>query len=1068
MRLKFTVLVGCLIFFAVSGFARQGFTENKGQWPSQFDFRWKGQGSFLYIAEQELHWALYDQAELNKLHEHATGAVAQAKASADKALNAQGVRVSFIGARSAAWAGHQASAVHYNYLLAEAAATDVQRYQLIVAEDVYEGIDLHFFQKEALKYEWHVAAGAVAENIKWRYSGQNSLEVTEGIVRVETELGQIIEQPPVSYQLVAGDTVFIETEYVLEKGELSFAFPQGYNKALPLVIDPVLIFSSYSGGESDNWGATATYDSEGHLYAGGISFGQEFPVTTGAFQVNFSALFDVSILKFAPDGTTLQYGTFIGGTGVESVTSLIVNSQNELVLLGTTSSSDFPVSAQAYQQSFAGGDTVNVVSLDYDAGSDLFIAKLSENGSTLTGSTYLGGSRNEGVLVFPTGLAGSFNLVMNYGDELRGEVVVDAQDNIYIASFTNSADFPVSANAWKRQLNSSGGGSATDGLVARFSPDLQQLNWASFVGGGSHDAAYGLRVNNQQQVWATGITMSNNLLDASINTAPFHGGITDGFIVQISADGTQALAGEYLGTEQRDGAFLVGLDSAEQPVIYGQSLGSYPVTAGTYSNDGGKMFVHKLNATADATLFSTVLGSEASQPDISPTAFLVNTCGYIYLAGWGGRIKRTVGNMAGLPVTAEAIQPTTDGSDFYIAILNTDASELLYGTFYGGTAIRGEHVDGGTSRFSPDGVIYHTVCSCITADNDNPFPTTPGAFSEEHRSSNCNMAAFKIDLEVLEASFEASTAGGCVPQTVSFTNSSSGAFRFTWEVNGVVQSNEASFTTTFNEAGEYEVKLTAINPTLCDPVAVQIQTITVSAPTDRTIAASPEVICTPGSSTELTATGGVLYEWEAADGLTNLSGATVTATPSEPTTYTVTITDANGCISTEQIAVTVLEEPVNAAFSFTKSGNCGEGPTLNLINESTGADTYFWELSTGQNFTTENPQISFDQQQREVNIRLVAAANGCTSVTEQTIIVRPVGPPNLFTPNGDGKNDFLTIGTEVNNFELVIFNRWGDKVYQERSYQNDWDGDNLPAGAYYYILYSPDRSWCKGYVNISR
>src|SRR5690606_674667 len=140
-------------------------------------------------------------------------------------------------------------------------------------------------------------------------------------------------------------------------------------------------------------------------------------------------------------------------------------------------------------------------------------------------------------------------------------------------------------------------------------------------------------------------------------------------------------------------------------------------------NAGSGQFIHALDSTLSKTIFSTVIGSRRGTPDISPTALLVNECGNIYLAGWGGAVNvRTNHNVSsntnGLPVTSDALRRTTNGNNFCTAILGAGAESLLYATYFGNTTptdpndIRGDHVDGGTSRFDENGVIYHATCAC--------------------------------------------------------------------------------------------------------------------------------------------------------------------------------------------------------------------------------------------------------------------------------------------------------------------------------------------------------------------
>lgn len=194
-----------------------------------------------------------------------------------------------------------------------------------------------------------------------------------------------------------------------------------YDPTLTLVIDPTVVFSSYSGSTADNWGYTATYDSHGNLYGGGIGDDIGYPVSLGAYQVDFSGIWDVTISKFDASGSFLHYATYLGGSNVDVPHSLYVNDNDELYIFGTTGSSDFPVTANAYDTTFNGGSNISIPAGSFSNGSDIFIAKLSADGTQLPASTFIGGSGNDGVNTAASGLR------KNYADEHRGEIIVDAE-----------------------------------------------------------------------------------------------------------------------------------------------------------------------------------------------------------------------------------------------------------------------------------------------------------------------------------------------------------------------------------------------------------------------------------------------------------------------------------------------------------------------------------------------------------------------------------------------------------------------------------------------------------------
>ncbi|WP_460504172.1 SBBP repeat-containing protein, partial [Hymenobacter agri] len=272
----------------------------------------------------------------------------------------------------------------------------------------------------------------------------------------------------------------VACRYVLAEGSTVRFALGAYDHARALTIDPVVVFASYSGSAANNWGFTATYDPAGNLYTGGIAFDIGYPTTAGAFQTTFKALVDIAIIKFNTNvsGPAARvWATYLGGNDADFPTSLVVNSQGELLVLGTSGSDDFPVTAAAAQRRFASGVAADPFGFGapYDApnGTDLVITRLNATGTALRGSTYLGGSGNEGLLPLAFNTSASSptpQLAHNYGDPFRGDILVDAADNVYVASHTTSANFPVAAG-----LGGAYRGGTSDGVVVKLAPALDAV-----------------------------------------------------------------------------------------------------------------------------------------------------------------------------------------------------------------------------------------------------------------------------------------------------------------------------------------------------------------------------------------------------------------------------------------------------------------------------------------------------------------------------------------------------------------------------------------------------------------
>ena len=214
------------------------------------------------------------------------------------------------------------------------------------------------------------------------------------------------------------------------------------------------MFSTYSGSFANNFGYTATFDSDGFLFAGGSVFSAGYPTTVGAYDISYgggtfngSAHIDIGITKYDTSGTFRIYSTYLGGNNSELPHSLIVNSNDELFIYGTTGSSNFPTSLNAYDNTFNGGTLANLqngLGFQYNNGTDIFVTRLSNDGSSLLASTFVGGSGNDGLNFTSTN-----TLRYNYADEVRGEIQIDDYDNVYVISSTLSTNFPTTAGVFQ-------------------------------------------------------------------------------------------------------------------------------------------------------------------------------------------------------------------------------------------------------------------------------------------------------------------------------------------------------------------------------------------------------------------------------------------------------------------------------------------------------------------------------------------------------------------------------------------------------------------------------------------
>lgn len=908
------------------------FIENKGQWDAPFHFKANLPGGVLFAEKDGFTYSFYNSNEY-RFHDF------------DKqgtTLKLHSFKINFLNSNTFSTIRKgDAYPSYYNYFIGNHKdhwKSNVKAYKGLTYYELYEGIDLELYaQGEFLKYDIVVKPEGNLNNVKLSYKGVNKLTIDKsGNLHIQTSVNEIVEQRPYTYQIKRGKKVEIPCQFVLENETISFKILGNYNRKADLIIDPILIFASYSGSSADNFGMTATYGYDGSLFAGGTTFDIGYPTTLGAIDSTFNGtvtqgVTDIVISRYDSTGINLIYSTYIGGAFAETVHSIVANTQNELYLYGATSSLDFPTSNNAYDTSFNGGSFISFPQngTTFNNGSDIYVAKINALGTELLGSTYIGGSGNDGINYTVTQTYDT--LMKNYGDQYRGEIILDRFDNCYITSSTKSANFPT-VNGFDDQLDGH-----QDAIVMKLTKDLDDLQWSSYLGGDNADAGFSLKVDTNHFVYVSGGTNSTNFPQTagSIHNA-YQGGASDGYLTKIDSNGSTIIASTFIGTNAYDQCYFIEIDRFGSIYTIGQTEGSFPVFNANYSNPISGQFIAKYNNNLTSTIYTTVFGNGNNTINFSPSAFLVDRCQNVYVSGWGGNILGTGAPLLNMPVSNGAFQEMAgDGYNFYLFVLERDAESLLYGTYFGGNLSQ-EHVDGGTSRFDKDGIVYQSVCAGCGGNDD--FPTTNGVWSTTNNSTNCNNGVFKFDFEIVpQANFTVDNQQGCLPLTVNFNNTSRNISRFLWDFgNNDTTSQILNPTRIYDSVGVFQVTL-LITDSICDVTDTAYQTITVSAPNDAsTIWADRDTII-KGSGTFLHVTpdSGFTFLWDGNVPETFNRSASPYVTPEKTTTYTVEITnEATGCSYSKTITVYVVEincaEPdIFLPNAFTPNGD-GENDLLLL------------------------------------------------------------------------------------------------------------------------------------------
>ncbi|MCP9761469.1 DUF7948 domain-containing protein [Lacihabitans soyangensis] len=962
------------------------FIKNQGQWPSEVLYRTSIPSGQLWITRNGLVYQLYEAENSPHFSSDRQGR---------KSFSTQNISLEF---KNICQFSKKEKAVDqtFNFFIGQNKdewKSNVPAFEEILLENVFDGIDFRMYSADqSLKYEYIVKPGADASQIKFKYEGANETLIQKNELILKTNFGLIKEFQPFTYQSTNNQKKPIKSSFKMTDDYISFQLAE-YNHNQELIIDPELVFSTYTGSLSDNWSHTATYDSKGNTYAAGTVFGVNFPVSINAYQpksggtttpTDVGYRTDVVIVKYSDDGSKILYSTFLGGNESEVPHSLIVNSKDELVVFGTTSSSNFPTTSVSFDQTFNGGTFLNgppiTTNIAFYSGTDIFVSVLSVNGDRLLGSTYIGGSENDGIHDFRA------LEIQNYGDEFRGEVYVDAADNIYVASVSTSANFPIAGTTQTKK-------STYDAVVFKLNNYCNQLLFSTFIGGNNYDAAYGIRVDKSNNIYVCGVTLSKDFPITSQGFRKTFGGDTEGFIIKI--ENNRLTASTFIGTSKGDLAHLIDLDLERNVYTLGSTLGEYPVTSGLYQNAKSGQFVQVLSNNLSSSKFSSIFGTGRSfgTVDLVPTAFMVSDCGNIYVSGWGGRVNSENGynknsTTKGLPITENAFKKSTSGSNYYFAIFEKGFKSLLYATYFGSTPPsnadeeRGDHLDGGTCRFDKNGTIYHSACVC-KAFGFVEFPLKNAA-EPNHRNGNCNMAAFKFNLDALNAKFDLKDGSKvnpteiCAPTKLDFDNNSVGGETFEWYVNNAKVSTAENINYTFTDSGQYKIKLVAYNKVTCKAVDSTFRTLKVKS---FNHSVSNDTTVCPGAQVFMNASGGKTYKWSPSQFFPNSSKDSVSTKVQNTQIFTVEISNQE-CSIKKDIKVTV--ENTKTDFGATNNSTICKGNKISL-NASGLADKFVW---SGEGIS-DSTKASITINPKKTSTYIVKAfySDGCNPQKAVTVTV---------------------------------------------------------------------------------
>lgn len=655
---------------------------NVGQWPTPERFRMQVAGMQLFLQADGWSFWLHDSPPASATAGSAPNrdpmralAVAEARAVA--------LRMSFVGGAAAAMTPEQPLAGATNYLQGqETHATDVTGYRSVLYHSMYLGIDVRVREAAGrCEYDLLLAPGADLARVRVQVQGAQQLSIdADGALVMHTALGDVRQPRPTTWMVAAdGSHRPLACDYRLLAADSFGLVAPDRDPALPLVVDPPLLYSTYVGGSGLEEPWQAVEGASGRIYICGSTTSFNFPTTAGVVHSaqlsttdGFVACFDPSL----PPGSQLVFATYIGGTADDVAFGIAVTAGGQIAITGRTASGNLPVTAGAFQSIKAAGD-------------DGFVGLLAANATAWLGLSYFGGS--------------SF-------DEATS-VALTPNGDLLVTGTTQSTNLPTTGNAFDASHN--GGAIGYDGFVARFDAAVSAQLYGTFVGGSGDEWMFGWDVDAGGVLTLVSGTSSVNMPVTPGAFDPTHSG---GGVSWVSAEAwvarldpslppaQQLRYATFFGGNGNDWPYIARSLPSGEIVLSGTTTSTnLPTSPGAYQNtfrggasasNGtiGDAFVARLDPNqvgAAALAMGTYFGGTGSDQGLD---FAVDTNGDITLVGW-----TQLG--ANLPTTPDAMRRTYSGNDGYIARLSGNGRQLLYSSLFGGGGNDGawfvlRHADG--------------------------------------------------------------------------------------------------------------------------------------------------------------------------------------------------------------------------------------------------------------------------------------------------------------------------------------------------------------------------------------
>ncbi len=543
---------------------------------------------------------------------------------------------------------HQPTSHKNNYFIGNDPSgwvTDVPSYLEITYQSVYDGIDLKYYGTPYyMEYDFEVSPGGDPSQIQVHFDGITDMFLaSNGDLIIKTELGQIRENKPVAFQQNGEEEISIEGTFVIiDDGTFGFSFTNGYDPDLPLIIDPILNYSTLFGGTGNDYGRAIADDSDGRIYITGYTSSNDFPLDS-AFDSNYNGGglkgYDIFVSKLSATGDTVFYSTYFGGSeGEDQAFSIDVDNSGNAYITGITKSDNIPLQ-NPYQSSLSGEQ-------------DAILFKLGPFGNSLLYSTYFGGSAND----------------------YASSIAINNSEVAFLLGTTSSIDFPLSASPIDNTLD------GTDDLfIVAINTSTGTLDYSSYFGGDEIESGLSIQLDDLGDIYFCGYTNSTTYPTVNPLSDTYNGGFSSGdiFVTKLDATGSTILFSTYIGGTADEIGLSLSLDNSKNIYVTGFTMShDFPVKSviDESFNETIDAYLLCIDASGDSLIYSTYLGGLKSDFGSSVE---VDPYGYAFVTG------NTQSN--NFPIKNGFDEIFNGSNDVFLTSIAPNGDSIIYSTFFGGS-----------------------------------------------------------------------------------------------------------------------------------------------------------------------------------------------------------------------------------------------------------------------------------------------------------------------------------------------------------------------------------------------